>query len=67
MYARQNLFEGLENERENSNTGSDSEFSSKEEMEEAAVDLVETQTTGVELQRFVGEVIRKVRTRAAES
>ena len=65
LYARQNLFEGLENERENSNTGSDSEFSSEEEMEEAdeaAVDLVETETTGVELQRFVGEVIRKVRT-----
>ena len=34
LYARQNLFEGLENERENSNTGSDSEFSSEEELEE---------------------------------
>ena len=65
MYARQNLFEGLENERESSNTASDSEFSSEEEMkeaDEAAVDLVEIETTGVELQRFVGEVIRKVRT-----
>ena len=42
LYARQNLFEGLEKERENNNTGSVSEFSSEEEMEEvdeAAVDL----------------------------
>ena len=29
LYARQNLFEGLEKERENNNTGSDLEFSSK--------------------------------------
>ena len=52
LYARQNLFEGLEKERENNNTGSDSEFSSEEEMEEvdeAAADLVETETIGVEL------------------
>ena len=34
LYARQNLFEGLEKERKNNNTGSDSEFSSEEEMEE---------------------------------
>ena len=42
LYARQNFFEGLEKERENNNTGSVSEFSSEEEMEEvdeAAVDL----------------------------
>ena len=65
LYARQNLFEGLEKERENNNTGSDSEFSSEEEMEEvdeAAVDLVGTETIGVELQQFVAEVIGKVRT-----
>ena len=52
LYARQNLFEGLEKERENNNTGSDSEFSSEEEMEEvdeAGADLVETETIGVEL------------------
>ena len=64
LYARQNLFEGLEKERENNNTGSDSEFSSEEEMEEvdkAAVDLVETETIGVELQQFVSEVTGKVR------
>ena len=65
LCARQNLFEGLEKERENNNTGSDSEFSSEEEMEEvdeAAVDLVETEAIGVELQQFVVEVIGKVRT-----
>ena len=65
LHARQNLFEGLEIERENDNTGSDSEFSSKEEIEEvdkAAVDLVESEAIGVELQRFVAEVIGKVRT-----
>ena len=65
MYARQDLFEGLEKERENNNTGSDSEFSSEQEMEEvdeAAVNLVETEAIGVELQQFVAEVIRKVRT-----
>ena len=65
MCARQNLFGGLEKERENDNTGSDSEFSSKEEMEEideAAVDLVETETIGEVLQQFVAEVIGKVRT-----
>ena len=65
LYVRQNLFEGLEKERENNNTGSDSEFSSEEEMEEvdeAAVDLVGTETIGVELQQFVAEVIGKVRT-----
>ena len=64
-YARQNLFEGLEKEREINNTGSHSEFSSKEEMEEvdeAAVHLVETEAIGVELQQFVAEVIGKVRT-----
>ena len=64
LYARQNLFEGLEKERENNNTGSDSKFSSEEEMkgvDEAAVDLVETETIGVELQQFVAEVIGKVR------
>ena len=52
LYARQNLFEGLEKERENNNTGSDSEFSSEEKMEEvneAAADLVEAETIGVEL------------------
>ena len=51
LYARQNLFEGLEKERENNNTGSDSEFSSEEEIEEvdeAAIDLVETKPIGVE-------------------
>ena len=65
LYARQNLFEGLEKERENNNTGSDSESSSEEEMEEVdegAVDLVETEAIGVELQQFVAEVIGKVRT-----
>ena len=65
LYARQILFEGLEKERENNNTGSDSEFSSEEKMEEvdeAAVDLVETEAIGVELQQFVAEVIGKVRT-----
>ena len=65
LYARQNLFEGLEKERENNNTGSDSEFSSEYEMEEvdkAAVDLVETEAIGVELQQFVAEVIGKART-----
>ena len=65
LYARQNLFEGLEKERENNNTGSDSEFSSEYEMKEvdkAAVDLVETETIGVELQQFVMEVIGKART-----
>ena len=64
LYARQNLFEGLEKKRENNNTGSDSEFSSEEEMEEvdeAAVDLVETEAIGVKLQQFVVEVIGKVR------
>ena len=64
LYTRQNLFEGLEKERENNNTGSDSEFSSEEmeEVNEAAVDLVETEAIGVELQQFVAEVIGKVRT-----
>ena len=65
LYARQNLFEGVEKERENNNTGLDSEFSSEEEMEEvdeAAVDLVETEAIGIELQQFVAEVIGKVRT-----
>ena len=33
LQARQNLFEGLEKERENNNTGSDLEFSSEGEME----------------------------------
>ena len=33
-----------------------------EEVDEAAVDLVETEAIGVELQRFVAEVIRKFRT-----
>ena len=50
LYARQNLFEGLEKERENNNTGSDSEFSSEEEMEEVdegAADLVETEAIGI--------------------
>ena len=64
LYERQNIFEGLENEKENDNK-SDTEFSSEEEMEEVdedAVDLVETETVGVELQGFVAEVIRKVRT-----
>ena len=45
LYARQNLLEELEKERENNNTGSDSEFSSEEEMkevDEAGVDLVQT-------------------------
>ena len=65
LYAGQNLFEELEKERENNNTGSDSEFSSEEEREEvdeAAVDLVETEAIGVELQQVVAEVIGKVRT-----
>ena len=65
MYARQNFFEGLEKERENKNTGSDSEFSSEEEMEEvneAAVDLVKTEAIGVEFQQFVAELIGKVKT-----
>ena len=65
LYARQNLFEGLEKKRENNNTGSDSEFSSEEEMkevDEGAVGLVETEAIGVELQQFVAEVIGKVRT-----
>ena len=64
LYERQNIFEGLENEKENDNE-SDTEFSSEEEMEEVdkdVVDLVETETVGVELQGFVAEVIRKVRT-----
>ena len=46
-------------------TGSDSEFSSEEEMKDvdkAAVDLVKTETINVDLQRFVAEVIGKVRT-----
>ena len=65
LYARQNLFEGLKKERENNNTGSNSKFSSeeeKEEVDEAAVDLVETEAISVEFQQFVAEVIRKVRT-----
>ena len=65
LYARQNLFERLEKERENNNTGSDSEFSLEQEMEEvdeAAVNLVETEAIGVELKQFVAEVIGKVRT-----
>ena len=65
LYARQNLFEELEKRKENNNTGSDSEFSSEEEVEEvdeAAVDLMETEAIGVEFQRFVAEVIGKVRT-----
>ena len=65
LYARQNLFEGLKKERENNNTGSNSQFSSeeeKEEVDEAAVDLVETEAIGVEFQQFVAEVMRKVRT-----
>ena len=65
LYARQNLFERLEKKRENNNTGSDSKFSSEEETEEvdeAAVDLVETEAIGTELQRFVAKVIGKVRT-----
>ena len=33
-----------------------------EEVNEAAVDLVETEAIGVELQRFVVKVIRKVKT-----
>ena len=64
-HARQNLFEGLEKEREKNNTGSDSKFSLEEEMEEvdeASVDLVETEAIGLELQQFVAEVIGKVRT-----
>ena len=59
LYARQNLFEGLEKKRKNNNTALDSEFSSAEEMEEvdeAAVDLVETEAIGVELQQLVAEV-----------
>ena len=62
LYARQNLFEGLETEH---NTGSDSEFSSEEETEEVnetAIDLEETEAIGVALQKFVAEVIGKVRT-----
>ena len=65
LYARQNLFEELKKERENNNTGSNSKFSSekeKEEVDEAAVDLVETEAISVEFQQFVAEVIRKVRT-----
>ena len=65
LYARQNLFDGLEEEMESNNTGSDSEFSSEKEVEdfdEAAVDLVKTETIGVDLQWFVAEVIGKVRT-----
>ena len=65
LYARQNLFEGLEKKRKNNNTGLDSDFFSKEKMEEvdeAAVDLVETEAIGVELQHIVSEVIGKVRT-----
>ena len=49
LYARQNFFEGLEKEKENN-----SEYSLEEEMEEvdeAAVDFVETEAIGVELQR----------------
>ena len=64
LYARHNFFEGLEKERENNNSGLDSEFPSEEEMEEvdeAAVDQVDTETIGVELQQFVAEVIGKVR------
>ena len=60
MYERQNIFEGLENEKENDNE-SDTEFSSEEEMEEVdedVVDLVETEIIGVEFQGFVAEVIR---------
>ena len=50
LYAKQNLFEGLQKKRENNNTESDSEFSLKEEMEEVykvAVDLVETKAISV--------------------
>ena len=64
LYARQNLFEGPEKKRENNNTGSDSEFSSEQEMEEVdkvAVNLVETEAIGIELKQFVAEVIGKVR------
>jgi len=62
LYTRRNLFEGLETEN---NTGSNTEFSSEEETEEVdetAVNLEETEAIGVELQRFVAEVIGKVRT-----
>ena len=65
LYARQHLFEGLEKERKNNNSGSDSEFSSEEEMEEVdktAVYLMETEAIGVELKRFVAEVTGKVKT-----
>ena len=66
LYARQNFFEGVEKERDNNNNnGSDSKFSSEQKMEEvdeAAVDLVETEAIGVELQQLVAEVIGKVRT-----
>ena len=65
LYARHNFLEGLEKERENNNSELNSEFPSEEEMEEvdeAAVDRVETEAIGVELQQFVAEVIGKVRT-----
>ena len=57
------ISEGLKKERENNNTGSNSKFSSeeKEEVDEAAVDLVKTEAIGVEFQQFVAEVITKVR------
>ena len=56
LYERQNIFEGLENEKENDNE-SDTEFFSEEmeEVDEDVVDLVETETVGVELQGFVAE------------
>ena len=56
LHARQNLFEGLEKKKENDNTGSNSEFSSEEEMEEvdkAAVDLMQTEAIGAELQHLL--------------
>ena len=48
---------------ENDNAGSDSEFSSEEEMEEAdknIVDPLEAETIDLYFQRFVAVVIRKV-------
>ena len=51
FYEKQNIFEGLDNEREKDNE-LDTEFSSEEKMEEVdedVVDLVETGTVGVEL------------------
>ena len=65
LYAKQNLFEELEKEKKYNNTGSDLEFFSEEEIkevDEAAVDFVETEAIGIKLQRFVAEVIEKVRT-----